>query len=113
MAYINGERSSFLTFQVTPIQCLIDTNPQHGDGREEALLEFIHKHPNIANIRGSPSALRAAIDQFGIEKDFLMTTGFAKLEIISAALQKSHPKVIIELGAYIGWGAVAFGGLLQ
>jgi catechol O-methyltransferase len=42
-----------------------------------------------------------------------MTTGFAKLEIITAALQKSRPKVILELGAYIGWGAVAFGGLLQ
>jgi catechol O-methyltransferase len=108
-----AERTSFLALYGIPIQNSIDANPQHGDGREEALLNFIHNHPNIANIRGSPSALRAAIDQFGIEKDFLMTTGFAKLEIIFAALQKSRPKVILELGAYIGWGAVAFGGFLQ
>jgi len=42
-----------------------------------------------------------------------MTTGFAKFEIINAILRKSRPKIILELGGYIGWGAAAFGGLLR
>lgn len=42
-----------------------------------------------------------------------MTTGVPKLEIITATLRRTRPKIILELGGYIGWGAVAFGGLLR
>ena len=108
MSRVSGLKSRLMVHWIKPTLFL-----QHGDGREEALLDFVHTHPNIANIRGSPSELVAAIDQFGVEKDFLMTVGPAKLEVIKELFSKSRPKIIIELGSYIGWGAAAFGGLLR
>jgi catechol O-methyltransferase len=89
------------------------TSLQHGDGRELALLNYIHTHPSLPRLRNSPSNLRLAIDQFGIEEDFLMTTGPPKLEIIISRLLTTKPKIMLEFGSYIGWGAVAFGGLLR
>jgi catechol O-methyltransferase len=42
-----------------------------------------------------------------------MTTGALKLEIIASRLRATKPRVILEFGSYVGWGAAAFGGLLR
>jgi catechol O-methyltransferase len=42
-----------------------------------------------------------------------MTTGPPKLEIIISRLHITKPKIMLKFGSYIGWGAVAFGGLLR
>ena len=88
---------------------------QHGDGREEALLNFIHGHANIASLRGSPSAIVAAMDEFGVKQDFLMTIGPAKREIITDILASSRPipKVFLEFGTYVGYSAIALGSFLR
>ena len=86
------------------------TNPnQCFDGREEALLDFIHTHPNISNLRNNPSAILDTIDEFGRTKDFLMTLGPAKRGIIKSLMAEQRPKVVMDVGAYVGYSALTLG----
>ena len=88
---------------------------QHDDGREEALLDFVQNHPSIATMRNNPAAVVAAIDEYAASKKFLMTLGQHKLEIIRKILEEMSPKpkVVVELGTYIGYSAIAFGGMMR
>ena len=90
------------------------TNPnQCFDGREEALLDFIHTHPNISNLRNNPSAILDTIDEFGRTKDFLMTLGPAKRGIIKSLMAEQRPKVVMDVGAYVGYSALTLGCIVR
>ena len=64
---------------------------------------------------GNPSAIVAAVDEYGQSQKFLMTLGQHKLQIIRGILGRMHPKPksFIEMGTYVGYSAVAFGGMLR
>ncbi len=82
---------------------------QFNDGREERLLEFVLHHPRLAEIRGSPSAMIAAMDEFGRTNKYLMTIGYHKGESICNVIAAHKPKLLVELGGYVGYSAVMFG----
>ncbi|GFF25726.1 probable catechol O-methyltransferase 2 [Aspergillus udagawae] len=85
----------------------------YNDGREDALLKFITTHPRHAEIKGSPEAMLAAIDEFGHTQDFLMTVGEYKGKIVRDLIVKEKPQTVLEIGGYVGYSAIMFGDALR
>ena len=85
------------------------------DGREERLLQFVHGHPSIATLRNNPSKALDAIDEFAQTKDFLMTIGPLKRKMVRENLRnmETRPVTVLDLGAYIGYTALALGANLK
>jgi hypothetical protein len=78
------------------------------DGREITLLKYIYNHPNLdSELRGSPKAILAAMDEFAAKEDFLISIGPDKAATMVGLIQKHRPKVLVELGAYVGYFTVA------
>ncbi|KAI9807379.1 MAG: hypothetical protein M1833_000123 [Piccolia ochrophora] len=78
------------------------------DGREIALLHFVYSHPSLASIRGSPAGVLDAIDEYG-KKQFLMNVGSDKGNIVTDLIAEVKPRVMVELGGYVGYSAIKFG----
>lgn len=83
------------------------------DGREIALLHFVYNHPNLAQIRGNPQRVLDAIDEYGRTKKYLMNVGEFKAKIVTDLIKESRPQVMVELGGYCGYSAIAFGAALR
>ncbi|QSS55589.1 catechol O-methyltransferase [Histoplasma capsulatum var. duboisii H88] len=82
----------------------------HGDdGREIELLRYIYNLPNFEELRGSPPNVIAAIDQYARQKNYLMNVGSAKGSIVTDLIAAAKPKVMVELGGYVGYSTVLFG----
>jgi catechol O-methyltransferase len=80
----------------------LTTEWQVGDGREEALAQYV-----VANARAGDldDAIRA-VDEFAYSKSFLINVGDEKGEILDAAIKKASPKLLLELGTYVGYSAL-------
>ncbi|KAL8948431.1 MAG: hypothetical protein Q9222_005383 [Ikaeria aurantiellina] len=83
------------------------------DGREVDLLHFVYGHPSIEDIRGSPSRVLKAIDEYGRTKKYLMNVGDDKGKIVSDLIADVKPKVMVELGGYVGYSALLFGDAVR
>lgn len=86
---------------------------QSHDGREEALLSFILAHPDIENIKGNPSRMLQAIDEFSATHDFLISIGAHKAKILSDLIAKEKPAIVVELGGYLGYSAILFADAMR
>ncbi|KAF2792487.1 S-adenosyl-L-methionine-dependent methyltransferase [Melanomma pulvis-pyrius CBS 109.77] len=78
------------------------------DGREESLLVYIKGHPDFASMHHNPSKLLQAIDGFAYQQEFLINIGSNKGRIVSDLVAERKPKVLVELGGYIGYSAILF-----
>lgn len=78
-----------------------------------ALLDFVYDHPSIAEIRGSPSKVLSAIDEFGRAQKFLMNVGDSKGKIVAGLIAEVKPQTMVELGGYVGYSAILFGDALR
>ncbi|RAK95024.1 O-methyltransferase [Aspergillus ibericus CBS 121593] len=85
----------------------------HNDGREQALLEYIQSHPSYNEMHGDPEKILAAIDEFGRERDFLMNVGQSKGAIVVKMIKDRNPRIMVELGGYVGYSAILFGDALK
>jgi catechol O-methyltransferase len=75
---------------------------QWGDGREAALADYV-----LANARqGDISDVLATIDKFAYDKSMLITIGDEKGELLNAAVRRADPRLALELGTYVGYGAL-------
>ncbi|ORY00026.1 catechol O-methyltransferase [Clohesyomyces aquaticus] len=83
------------------------------DGREIELLHFVYSHPNIEKIRGSPNDVLAAIDEYGRAKKYLMNVGEDKGQIVTSLIADVKPKVMVELGGYVGYSCILFGDAVR
>lgn len=83
----------------------------YGDGREQGLLKFIQDHPRYAQMKNNPNAILSAIDEYGVHHNFLMTVGQDKGRIVTQQISKQQPRVIVELGCYVGYSAILFGSI--
>ncbi|KAL7785555.1 S-adenosyl-L-methionine-dependent methyltransferase [Trichoderma ceciliae] len=86
----------------------IETGVESHDGREEKLLCFILSHPGLEDMRGSPSKLLSAIDEFSTKHDFLISIGGHKANVLSDLVTKEKPRTLVELGGYLGYSAILF-----
>lgn len=68
----------------------------YDDGREEKLLEYVVSLPNIEEIKGSPSAVLAAIDEFGRNEKYLMNVGESKGRIITDTIAQQKPELMVR-----------------
>lgn len=92
---------------------LVTDNEKFDDGREVALLHFIYNHPELSQIRGSPQKVLNAIDEYGRTQKYLMNVGEFKAKIVTDLIKEAKPQVMVELGGYCGYSAIAFGAALR
>ncbi|RAL07777.1 uncharacterized protein BO97DRAFT_438079 [Aspergillus homomorphus CBS 101889] len=83
------------------------------DGREIELLHFVYSHPDLENIRGSPEKVLAAIDEYGRTKKYLMNVGEDKGRIVCDLIAEVKPKIMVELGGYVGYSCLLFGNAVR
>jgi catechol O-methyltransferase len=73
------------------------------DGREVTLLKYIYAHPELdTKLRGSPAAILEAMDEFAAQEDFLINIGPDKAGKLGALMREHRPRVLVELGGYVG-----------
>ncbi|KAL9044124.1 MAG: hypothetical protein Q9214_002716 [Letrouitia sp. 1 TL-2023] len=83
------------------------------DGREIDLLHFVLNKPDRASIRGSPQKVLDAIDEYARTKKYLMNVGDQKGKIVCDLIRDRKPRLMIELGSYIGYSAILFGATMR
>ncbi|KAI0862474.1 catechol O-methyltransferase [Xylaria cubensis] len=83
------------------------------DGRELELLQFVMDHPDVDQIRGDPQRVLDAIDEFGRTRKYLMNIGEYKSKTVVDLIKARKPQVMVELGAYVGYSAIAFATALR
>lgn len=76
-------------------------------------MHFVYNHPKLAEIRGNPQKVLEAIDEYGRTKKYLMNIGEYKSGIVTDLIQEVKPHVMVELGGYCGYSAIAFGAALR
>jgi len=93
-------RWSFLRMAVGMPKLMRDW--QVGDGREEALAQHV-----LATARqGDLDDVIRTIDRFCYEQSFMINVGDEKGEILDAAVRRTDPKLVLELGTYCGYSAL-------
>lgn len=92
--------------------CLIHTNNAQ-DGREVDLLHYVFARSDIKELRGSPTKVLAAIDEYHEQFNKLMNIGPAKGAFIADIIAEHKPCVMIELGGYVGYSAILLGDALR
>lgn len=75
---------------------------QIGDGREAAVVDYVLDHARAGDI----DDVLAKIDQFAYQKSMLINVGDEKGAILDAAVRRANPAVALELGTYVGYGAL-------
>lgn len=86
---------------------------QFDDGREVELLHFVYGHQSINSIRGSPSGVLNAVDEYGRTKNYLMNVGELKGKIVTDLIAETKPQTMVELGGYVGYSAILFADALR
>lgn len=82
-----------------PMEDIVESH----DGREATLLKYIYSHPKLdTELRGSPAAILAVMDEFAATEDFLINIGPDKAKILTDMIHEQQPKVLVELGTYVG-----------
>jgi catechol O-methyltransferase len=107
----NKKKHSYGHQQVVSLSLL--TKFQFDDGREIELLHFIYNRPDIEDIRGSPTKVLAAIDEFARTKKYLMNVGEDKGRIVADLISEVKPQVMVELGGYVGYSCILFGDAVR
>jgi catechol O-methyltransferase len=72
------------------------------DGRE---LECL-RHIQMSTPRNDPHAIIQGIDQFAYQQKWLMNVGDVKGKILDESLRKCQPKLVLEVGTYIGYSSL-------
>ncbi|KAH9907728.1 S-adenosyl-L-methionine-dependent methyltransferase [Xylariomycetidae sp. FL2044] len=83
------------------------------DGREIELLHFVYSHADLEQIRGDPQKVLDAIDEFGRTKKYLMNIGEYKSKTVTDLIRNEKPQIMVELGGYVGYSAIAFGAAVR
>jgi catechol O-methyltransferase len=80
----------------------LSTEWQVGDGREEALAEYV-----TANAApGDLDSAIATVDEYAYRESFLINVGDEKGELLDAAIRRAQPRRLLELGTYCGYSAL-------
>ncbi|KAF7312595.1 Catechol O-methyltransferase [Mycena indigotica] len=87
--------------------------PFFNDGREGRLLEWIYARSDLEALRGSPARVCAAIEEFAIQKEFLISIGSTKAKIVEELIAAEKPKVMVELGGYMAYSAIFFADAMR
>lgn len=75
---------------------------QVGDGREQRVADYVVERARPGDV---DDAIRL-IDDFGWHKSLLINLGDKKGPILDKAVRDARPKLVLELGAYVGYSAL-------
>jgi catechol O-methyltransferase len=75
---------------------------QVGDGREQRVVDYVLERARPGDV---DDAIRV-IDEFGWQKSLLINVGDKKGPILDKAVRDARPKLVLEVGAYIGYSAL-------
>ncbi|KAL2215418.1 O-methyltransferase [Thermoascus aurantiacus ATCC 26904] len=87
--------------------------PEPKDNRHLTLLHHIYSLPNLADLKGNPQRILAAIDDFSENKQHLMNIGPKKGKLITDLIARIKPQTMIELGGFVGYSAILFGDAVR
>jgi catechol O-methyltransferase len=102
---IGGKRLPFLRWSVLRMALgarSLTRNWQVGDGREEALAEYVVDTARV----GDPEDVIRVIDEFCMNRSVMINVGDEKGEILDRAVRRSSPRLVLELGTYCGYSAL-------
>lgn len=80
----------------------ITTTGQIGDGREAAAVDYVLRHARAGDI----DDVLNTIDRFAYQKSILINVGDEKGLLLDAAVKRADPALALELGTYVGYGAL-------
>lgn len=83
---------------------------QSHDGREQQVHSYILSQPSL---KGNPSAILAAMDEFSGQKEFLISLGENKAKILTEMIIAEKPKEFVEVGGYVGYSAILVGDTMR
>lgn len=86
---------------------------QWNDGREAVLLRWLYAHPQFPDMRNNPDVICAAMDDYAAKTDFLINIGPDKGHKVAALIAETKPRVVVELGGYVGYSALMLGQALK
>lgn len=75
---------------------------QFGDGREDAVAEFVTAHTRAGDI----DDIIAGMDWFAYNRSFLISIGDKKGKLLDDAVRRSDASLALELGTYCGYSAL-------
>ena len=64
-------------------------------------------------MRGDPQKVLEAIDEYGRTRKYLMNVGKYKSSTVIQLIKEEKPQVMVELGGYVGYSAIAFAAALR
>ena len=105
LSELGGKRLPFLRWSVVRMLLgmrRLTTEWQVGDGRELALARYVE-----AEARGGDlDDVIRVVDEFAYHRSFLINVGDEKGELLDAAIRRTEPRQLLELGTYCGYSAL-------
>src|SRR5204863_1498319 len=80
----------------------LTTEWQVGDGRELAVARYVEAEAR----QGDLDDVIRVVDDFAYHRSFLINVGDEKGEILDAAILRTEPRRLLELGTYCGYSAL-------
>ena len=108
---IGGKRVPFLRWSFIRMGLSMRTllrTWQVGDGREEGLARYVTANAR----RGDADDVIRVIDEYCYTRSFMINVGDEKGVILDAMVAREKPKLMLELGAYVGYSALRIARLL-
>jgi catechol O-methyltransferase len=105
LSELGGKRLPFLRWSMVRMllsRRRLETEWQVGDGRELALA----RHVETEARQGDLDDVIRVIDDFAYHRSFLINVGDEKGEILDAAIRRTRPRQLLELGTYCGYSAL-------
>src|SRR4051794_21750870 len=105
MPEIGGRRLPFLRWSVWRMLLgfrHLTTEWQVGDGREDELAAYVLAQARPGDL---DDAIRS-VDEFCYRRSVMMNVGDEKGEILDAAIRRTQPRRLLELGTYCGYSAL-------
>lgn len=73
------------------------------------VLDYVFSHAT----EGDANSVLNTIDRFCYEKEWCMNVGDIKGKLVCDAILKNKPKVLVELGGYLGYSAIKFASIAK
>jgi catechol O-methyltransferase len=105
LSELGGKRLPFLRWSMVRMllgKRRLTTEWQVGDGRELALARYVEAEAR----QGDLDDVIRVVDDFAYHRSFLINVGDEKGEILDAAIRRTQPRQLLELGTYCGYSAL-------
>ncbi len=86
----------------------LTTEWQVGDGREQALADYVVQRARAGDV----DDVVRVVDEFCYTRSYMINVGDEKGALLDAAVRRTAPQLVLELGTYCGYSALRMARLL-